>query len=75
MAFLAPLLGMGPKPILSSDAKKCQHCCSLEHSIGEESATYWNHTRSRAEQEAETLRRLKEMENRFNARIDANVEA
>jgi hypothetical protein len=24
MTFLAPLLGMGPKPVLSSDAKKCQ---------------------------------------------------
>jgi hypothetical protein len=28
MAFLAPLLGMGPKPILSSDAKKCQWASS-----------------------------------------------
>ena len=44
-------------------------------SFPEESHTYRSHSRGRAEQEAECLRRLKEMEDRMDARIEAIVEA
>jgi hypothetical protein len=37
--------------------------------------TYRSRSRSRAEQEAETLRRPKEIEERFDARLEATVEA
>jgi hypothetical protein len=40
-----------------------------------EAHTYRSCSRSRAEQEAETLRRLKEIEERFDARLEATVEA
>ena len=39
----------------------------------EESHTYRSRLRGRAEQEVECLRRLKEMEDRMDARIDATV--
>ena len=41
----------------------------------EESHTYWSRSRGRADQEAECLRRLKEMEDRMDTWIDATVEA
>ena len=41
----------------------------------EESHTYRSHSRGREEHEAEYLRRLKEMEDRMEARIEATVEA
>ena len=41
----------------------------------EESNTYRSRSRGRAEQEAEYLRRLKEMEDRLEAWIEATVEA
>jgi hypothetical protein len=44
-------------------------------SFEEEAHTYQSLSRSRAEQETETLRRLKEIEERFNARLEATVEA
>jgi hypothetical protein len=44
-------------------------------SFEEEAHTYQSRSRSRAEQEAETLRRLKEIEERFDVRLEATVEA
>jgi hypothetical protein len=41
----------------------------------EESHTYRGRSRGRADQEAECLRRLKEMEDRMDARIEAIIEA
>ena len=41
----------------------------------QESNTYRSRLRGRADQEEEYLRRLKEMEDRMDARIDATVEA
>ena len=41
----------------------------------QESNTYRSRSRGRADQEAEYLRRLKEMEERMDARIEATVEA
>ena len=41
----------------------------------QESNTYRSRSRGTAEQEAEYLRRLKEMEDRMEARIEATVEA
>ena len=41
----------------------------------QESNTYRSHSRGRADQEAEYLRRLKEMEERMDAQIEATVEA
>ena len=41
----------------------------------QESNTYQSHLKGRADQEAEYLRRLKEMEERMDARIEATVEA
>jgi hypothetical protein len=44
-------------------------------SFEEEAHTYRSRLRSRAEQEAETLRRLKEIEETFDAWLEATVEA
>jgi hypothetical protein len=44
-------------------------------SFKEEAHTYRSRLRSRAEQEAKTLRRLKEIEERFDTRLEATVEA
>ena len=41
----------------------------------EESHTYQSRSRGRVEHEAECLRRLKEMEDRMDARIEGSVEA
>jgi len=49
--------------------------CSLEIAFEAESSTYRSLSRARAQQEAEYLRQLKEMEDKFKKRIDATVEA
>ena len=41
----------------------------------QESNTYWSRSRGRADQEADYLRRLKEMEERMDARIEVTIEA
>ena len=40
----------------------------------EESSTYWSHSRGKVAQEAETLRRLQEIEDRFKRWIDETIQ-